>query len=277
MRFSLKLLLLALVAFLGAATAWGQEKIRITGSTTVLPIAQKAAENFMAQTPGLEINVSGTGTGEGLKTLLAGHAEISNASRDLKAKELELARQANQALTKHIVALDCIVVVVNPQNPVADLTLDQLQDIYTGRLKNWKELGGPDWPIVAINRDTSSGTFELWLEKVLKGQRAHPGVQVQPSNGGVAQAVAGNRFAVGYVGLGYLNKDLKPLKVNGQSPSASTAKDGSYPLARELYMFTAGEPRGKVKDFIDFILSADGQRLVEKEGFVTVLPERGPF
>lgn len=267
MRFSIVALLLLL---LGASSAWAQDRIRITGSTTVLPIAQKAAENFMAQTPGVELTVSGTGTGEGLKTILAGHAEISNASRDLKGKEKELAEKANLTLVKHTVALDCIAVVVNPQNPVNNLTLEQIGDIYTGKIKNWKEVGGVDKPIVAINRDASSGTFELWLEKVQLGKRAHPGVQVQPSNGGIAQAVASNRLAIGYVGFGYLNKDLKAVTVNGQAPTAAGAKDGSYPLARELYMFTVGEPGGRIKDFLAYLLGPDGQRLVEKEGFVAI-------
>jgi len=251
---------------LGAASAAG--KVTITGSTTVLPIAQKAAEVFMKKNPDVEISVAGTGSGDGIKAIIDGTADIGNASRDMKDKEVELAKSKGVSPVRHTVALDCIVPVVHPSNPVGDLTLDQLKDIYTGKIKNWKEVGGTDKVIVVISRDSSSGTFEVWNHKVLDKKRVRPDAQLQASNGAVAQAVAGNKYAIGYVGIGYVNQNLKGVKVGGVQASAETAKNGQYPIARELYMFTKGQPGGPVKAFIDFVKSAEGQQIAEAEGFV---------
>jgi len=251
---------------LGAALAAG--KVTITGSTTVLPIAQKAAEVFMKKNPDVEISVAGTGSGDGIKAIIDGTADIGNASRDMKDKEVDLAKSKGVTPVRHTVALDCIVPVVHPSNKVGDLSLEQLKDIYTGKIKNWKEVGGADKVIVVISRDSSSGTFEVWNHKVLDKKRVRPDAQLQASNGAVAQAVAGNKYAIGYVGIGYLNQNLKAVKVAGVQASAETAKNGKYPVARELYMFTKDQPGGPVKAFIDFVKSAEGQEIAEAEGFV---------
>jgi len=262
------ILVAAALLVVGLSPALAVERLTITGSTTVLPIAQKAAEVFMKK---YEVNVSvaGTGSGDGIKSIIDGTAHIGNASRDMKDKEVELAKSKGVNPARHTVALDCIVPVVHPSNPVSDLTIDRLKDIYTGKVKNWKEVGGEDKPIVVISRDSSSGTFEVWNEKVLHKEKVRPDAQMQASNGAVAQAVAGNKFAIGYVGIGYLNPNLRGVKVNGIEASPATAKNMSYPVARALYMFTQGEPTGMAKTFIDFMQGPEGQKIAEEEGFVS--------
>ncbi|MEW5721780.1 MAG: PstS family phosphate ABC transporter substrate-binding protein [Thermodesulfobacteriota bacterium] len=266
---SFKVLVLFL-AVLGLAlgTALAAQQLKMDGSTTVLPIAQKCKEAFEAKHADVNISLSGTGSGDGVKAIIDGTADIGNSSRDLKDKEIKMAEEKGVKIVKHVVALDCIVPVVHPSNPVSDLTMEQLKDIYTGKIKNWKELGGPDKPIAVISRDSSSGTFEYWNEAVLHKEKVRPDAQLQASNGAVAQAVAGNKYALGYVGLGYVNDQLKALTVGGVAAAMATAKDGSYPVSRELYMFTNGEPQGLVKEFLDFIKSAEGQTLAEEAGFV---------
>ena len=264
--FSLVLAVALALALVGGAVA--AEKITMTGSTTVLPIAQKAAEVYMQKNPDVAISVAGTGSGDGIKAIIDGTADIGNASRDMKDKEVKLAESKGVKPVRHVVALDCIVPVVHPSNTVADIPLAKLKDIYTGKIKNWKEVGGEDKVIVVISRDSSSGTFEVWNEKVLDKERVRPDAQLQASNGSVAQAVAGNKYAIGYVGIGYLNDKLKGLSIDGVTASAKTAMDKSYPVARALFMFTKGEPEGQVKKFLDFVKSAEGQDLAEKEGFV---------
>ncbi|WP_449245928.1 PstS family phosphate ABC transporter substrate-binding protein [Desulfarculus baarsii] len=258
------------VMLLGGA-ALAADKISISGSTTVLPIAQKAAEVYMKTNPGAaEISVSGTGSGDGLKALVEGSIDIADSSRAAKDKEIKLADEKGVKLVKHVVALDCIVPVVNPANKVTGLTKAQIKDIYTGAIKNWSEVGGDDGPIVVISRDSSSGTFEVWNELVLHKERVRPDAQLQASNGAVAQAVASNKYAIGYVGIGYLSKDLKGLTVDGVAASSDAARDKSYPVSRELYMYTNGEPTGAVKAFIDFVMGAEGQKIAGEEGFVPV-------
>jgi phosphate transport system substrate-binding protein len=269
-----KLLILGVFLLAGlmlvGGVAQAGKKIVINGSTTVLPIAQKAAEVYMQKNPGLNISVKGTGSGDGIKAIIDGTADIGNSSRDMKSKETKRAEDKGVTPVKHTVALDCIVPVVHPSNPVKNLTLDQLKKIYTGDVKNWKEVGGIDKVIVVISRDSSSGTFEVWNKKVLKKARVRPDAQLQASNGAVASAVAGNKYAIGYVGIGYLNPKLKGLTVEGVAASAKTAMDKSYPVARALYMFTNGEPSGVVKAFLDFVKGPEGQGIAKEEGFVPV-------
>ncbi len=259
---------LACAALLAPAPALAATNITITGSTTVLPIAQKAAEDYMKKHPEVRISVAGTGSGDGIKAVIDSTADIGDASREMKPKEIQRAKKKGVNPKQFVVALDCIVPVVHPGNPVSNMSLDQLNAIYVGKVKNWKQVGGNDKPIVVISRDSSSGTFEVWNHHVLKKARLRPDAQLQASNGAVAQAVAGNKYAIGYVGIGYLNSKLKGLTVNGVKASAKTAMDKSYPIARGLNMYTNGEPKGAVKNFIDYVLSPEGQKIVAEEGFV---------
>jgi phosphate transport system substrate-binding protein len=265
----LKSVLLALALMIApggamvAGAAAAQDKITIGGSTTVLPIAQKEAEVYMNKYPQTIISVSGSGSGDGLKALLDASIDVANSSRGLKPKEVEEASKAGITLVPHVIAFDCIAPVVHPQNPLKEVSLEQLKNIYNGTIKNWKELNGQDNPIVVISRDFSSGTFEIWQEKVLGSDRVRADAQMQSSNGGVVNSVANNKYAIGYVGLGYVSDKLKALVVNGVAASAATAKSGTFPLARELYMFTRNAPSGAVAKFLEFVKSKQGQSIVE--------------
>lgn len=241
----------------------------IKGSTTVLPIAQKVAEAYMQQNPDVKISISGGGSGNGIKALIDGSTDIADSSRFIKDKEVKLAVEKGQYPVPFAVAYDCIVPVVHPSNSVMNLTMDQLKAIYAGEVKNWKDVGGPDSPMVVISRDTSSGTYEVWHEKVMNKERIFPGALLQASNGAIVQAVSKNKNAMGYIGLGYLDKSVKPLMVNGIKGSEETTLNGTYPISRPLFMFTNGWPTGDTLNFINFVLNPEkGQKYVGEAGFV---------
>lgn len=260
--------LLALSCLL-PAQAKAADEIVVNGSTTVLPIMQKVSEAYMAANPNVQIALSGGGSGNGIKALGEKQCDVAMSSRDIKDKERAAAEKKGVKPVRIAVAVDAIVPVVNPENPVKDLSLDQLAAIYSGKVRNWKELGGQDGPIVVISRDTSSGTFESWQELVMKKERVTPAALMQASNGTVVQAVAKNKNAIGYIGLGYLDKSVKGLTVSKVAASAKTALDGEWPIARELYIFTNGDPKGGVKKLVDYLLAADkGQKDVLAVGYV---------
>jgi phosphate transport system substrate-binding protein len=252
---------------MGAGTAFA-ENIVIKGSTTVLPVAQAALEAYMKANPDAKISLSGGGSGEGIKALIDGSTDIANSSREIKSAEVELAKSKGVEPKELAVAIDAIVPIVNPKNRVKGLTIDQLSQIYQGKITNWKEVGGDDLQIVVISRDSSSGTFEAWAEMVLNKAKVTPKAQLQASNGAIVQAISKNKYAIGYIGFGYINKTVKPLTVNGVAASAKTALSKEFPVSRFLYMYTNGEPKGETAKFIKFILSSEGQKLVAKEGFV---------
>lgn len=243
--------------------------IVIKGSTTVLPIAQKVAEAYMKEHPGVKITISGGGSGNGIKALIDGSTDIADSSRFIKSKEVKLAVEKGRYPVPFAVAYDCIVPVVHPDNSVANISMDQLKDIYMGKIKNWKDIGGPDRKIVVISRDTSSGTYEVWHEKMLKKERVFPGALLQASNGAIVQAVSKNKNAVGYIGLGYMDKGVKALTVGGVKGSEETTLNGTYPISRPLYMFTPGWPKGDTLKFINYVIHPEkGQKLVGTIGFV---------
>lgn len=248
--------------------AWAGN-IVIKGSTTVLPIAQKVAEAYMKQNPDVEISISGGGSGNGIKAIIDGSTDIADSSRFIKDKEAKLAMEKGRYPVPFAVAYDCIIPVVHPSNPVKNLSLAQLKAVYKGELKNWKELGGEDRKIVVVSRDTSSGTYEVWENKVMKKERVFPGALLQASNGAVAQAVSKNKNAIGYIGLGYLNDQVKALTVGGIKGSEDTTLNGSFPVSRPLYMFTDGWPKGDTLNFINFVIHPQkGQKHVRDAGFI---------
>jgi len=246
------------------------EDLRIDGSTTVLPIAQKAAEVFMKKNPTIKIFVSGSGSGTGIKALLDGTTHIATSSREAKDKEIAFGKAKKVTLTAHKVALDGIVPIVHPSMKIDNITLEKLRDIYNGKIKRWKELGGPDRPISVVSRDTSSGTYEVWEEKVLKGDKVRPDALLVASSGQGVQTVAKNKYAFGYIGIGYVEKSVKILKVNGGAASANSVRDGSWPIARPLFMYTKGTPSGVIAKFINFMLSKEGQKIVNEVKYVSI-------
>ncbi len=247
-----------------------EKAIVLKGSTTVLPIAQPCAEVFMDQSPNIDISVQGGGSGVGIASLIDGTCDIGNSSRPAKEEEIKTAQEKGVEIYANIIARDAIAVIVNPANQVEELTLDQIKDIYLGKISNWSEIGGKDQAIVVVSRDSASGTFETFNELALKKEKLRPDALMQASNAAVATTVATTRGAIGYVGLGYVTDKVKAIKVNNTLPSKETVNDNSYPLARPLFMYTNGQPEGTIKEFLDFVLGAEGQKLVEENGFLSV-------
>lgn len=254
-------------------------KLVIKGSDTILPLAQAWAEEFMNRNPDVSISVTGGGSGVGISALLDGTCDIANASRDLTPSEAERARKLGIDIYETKVAIDGISIIVNPQNPLKNITLQQLKDIYTGRLKSWKELGGPDIKITPVGRDTPSGTYELFKEKVLGKESYAPSVINTPSNNQIATTVSQDVGAIGYVGVAYAEEFAKIGKVKILAvskdkssppilPTAEKIKSEEYPLYRYLFNYTRGKPTGLAKEYLDFVTSPDGQKIVEKVGYI---------
>ena len=268
MRTIISALLVVSSLFIGAS-AFAAQEIVINGSTTVLPVMQKAGEAFMHNNPSISLSISGSGSSNGIKALTDGLCQVAMSSRDMKAGEIEAAQKKGVEPHRISIAHDAIIPVVHPGNPVENLTVQQLRDIYAGKITNWKEVGGKDATIVVIARDTSSGTYESWGELVMAKERVSPRALQQASNGAVVTAVAQNERALGYIGFGYVNKNVKSLHVDGKtaSPKAVVAKE--WPISRELYLFTTGQPEGAVKQLVDYILDPQkGQKSVEEVGYV---------
>jgi len=246
-------------------------EILVTGSTTVQPIAEKVAKAYMESHRGTTVSVSGGGSGNGIKAIIDGTADIGNASRFIKDQELAMACGKGVYPVPFRIAYDCIIPVVHPGNPVKNLTIEQLKDIYLGKISNWSAVGGSDQPILLISRDTSSGTYEVWEDKVMKKEDVSPGVQLEDSNESVIKAVASEKGAIGYIGLGYLENSVKSVSVNTIKGSETTTLNGTYPISRPLFMFTKGWPSGELLDFLNYVLDpAKGQKLVKSSGFVAL-------
>jgi phosphate transport system substrate-binding protein len=259
---------LALVLAWGAAPVLA-ENLVIKGSTTVLPIAQKVVEAYMKENPEVKISLSGGGSSNGIKALIDASTDVANASRFIKDQEVALAVEKGIYPVPFAIAYDSIIPVVHPSNTLTNITMDQLKAIYIGEITNFKDIGGPDLQIVVCSRDTSSGTYETWEGKVMKKERVTPRAQVMASNGAVAQAVSKNKYAIGYIGIGYLNPGVKALTVNSIEGSEKTTLDGTFPISRPLFMFTNGWPKGETLNFINFVLNPKkGQEHVAASGYV---------
>jgi phosphate transport system substrate-binding protein len=256
---------------------------KIIGSNTVTPLTAVWAEEFMTINPRVNIAVSGPGSGVGIASLINGTTDVAQASRKMKAKEYDQAEGQGVHPYEIQVAMDALSVVVHPSNPISELTIAQLSAIYTDKITNWKEVGGNDAPIVAIARDTNSGTHVFFKEHVVQMQGLDTenkaleygqDVLLLPSTEGGVTEVAKNPNAIFYPGLGYVNDQVKPLAINKKAadaavlPSVETALDGTYPIARPLLYYTNGEPTGIIKDFIDYCLSTEGQAKVLDVGYV---------
>jgi phosphate transport system substrate-binding protein len=263
------ILVLAAVIALASAGVYAKEnKIVLEGSTTVLPIAQAAAESFMNQNPNIELSVRGGGSGVGITSFIEGTCDIANASRAMKDAELQKAVGRGRNPKANVIAMDGIAVIVSLSNSIGSLTKEQVKAIYTGKYSNWSKLGGPDEKLIVISRDSASGTYEAFGTLALAGLKVRRDALIQASNQAIASIVERTPGAIGYVGMGYVSDKVKLVDIGGVIPTKQTVLTGKYPYSRPLYMYTNGVPRGAAKQFIDFILSKDGQALVEKEGFV---------
>lgn len=238
--------------------------LSVSGSTTVTPIMQSVAEVYEAA----DLEVSGTGSGDGITALIDGRADVAMASRKMKDKEKQDASAKGLKPVEVVIARDGIAIVVHPSNPVSGLTLQQVKDIFLGKITNWKQVGGPDRQIVPVTRDSSSGTFEVFEELVMDKEPIVSGAVTQNSNGTVRSAVAESEGAVGYVGLGYVDETLKALAIDGTVPSNDTVNNGSYKIARDLNLYYPEGASQAVLDLVKFILGQDGQKIVADEGFI---------
>jgi phosphate transport system substrate-binding protein len=256
--------------------------IQNKGSDTIVNLALAWAEKYQAEHPDVRISVTGGGSGTGIASLLNKTVDIANASRQIKPEEVSQAKSNGVDPVEHIIARDAIAVIVNPENPVSQLTLQQISDIYSGKIRNWSEVGGENRPIVRLSRETNSGTHVYFLETVLRlGKKDDKTLfstdtLLLPSSEGIVAELRQNPNAIGYDGLGYVPKDLKTIAIAKEDggayvlPSIKTVNDKTYPIARDLYMYTNGEPSGVVKQYLDWILSAEAQKIVADLGFVPV-------
>jgi phosphate transport system substrate-binding protein len=265
---ALAIISVGVLYFTGCSKSSGK-KVVIKGSTTVLPITQKAAEAYKKKQSDVSISIEGSGSGNGIKALLDSSCDIANSSRNIKDKEKAKAKEKGLEVKEITLAYDMIVPIVHPENPVKNLTMDQLKAIYDGSISNWKELGGKDENIVVISRDTSSGTYEVWHKKVMKKADVRKDALLQASNGAVLSSVAENSKAIGYVGYGYVNEQIQPLTVDNIKGTIENGKSGKFPISRALFMYVnSGKISPEANAFVDYLLSEEGQALVKEAGFI---------
>jgi phosphate transport system substrate-binding protein len=253
------------------------------GSDTIVNLALAWAEQYQGDHPDVRISVTGGGSGTGIAALVNGTVDLANASRKIKDEETVEAQSNGVEPVEHIIARDAIAVIVNPNNPVNELTLQQISDIYSGKYTNWQEVGGEDRPLVRLSRETNSGTHVYFLETVLRLGNSEDktlfsmDTLLLPSSEGIISEVRDNPNAIGYDGLGYVPDDLKTIAIANEAggayvlPSIETVNDKTYAIARDLYMYTNGQPTGIVKEYLDWILSDEAQVIVAELGFVPVL------
>lgn len=284
MRNYILFVVIAVLAGAGIAHAGaGKNSIQIKGSDTMVNLAQAWAERYMEENPGDFVAVTGGGSGTGFASLISGTCDIAMSSRDIKDKEMGLARQKGIDPCEIKVALDGLAVVVNPKNPVEKLTIKQLADIFSGRVTNWKEVGGLNQEIVVLSREVNSGTHVYFKEHVLRGgdpagkEEFAPSALMLSSSQAIAEEVAQNQSAIGYYGMGYISPRQKAVSVARDetsayvSPTVANVVSGAYPISRPLFFYSKEKPHGLVKKFVDFALSREGQEIVVKTDFVPIV------
>jgi len=269
-----KIALTIMIGAIAMAFTTMNVSIKIKGSDTVLPVSQKEAEVFMKKNAGANISVVGGGSGVGFAALIDGTTDIAMASRSIKFSEKQKLSDAGKNYKEVKIGFDALSVIVNPQNKISQLTREQLESIFTGKTTNWKEVGGDDMKIVVYSRESSSGTFEFFKEHVLKNKNYMSSIMMMPATGAIVQSVSQTKGAIGYIGLAYIESSVKALKVSYNqgktfvTPSMATAKDKTYPITRPLFYYYLSTSEKKVKPFVDFILSSEGQKILEQVGYV---------
>lgn len=265
------LAIVALASYAIPATA-AQGMVKIKGSDTVLPLAAAWAEAYMKNHPNAMISVTGGGSGVGLASLINGSCDIADASRAAKPKEINQARDRNVVFKATTVAKDGLAIVVHPRNPLSAITTAQLKKLFS-TAQTWKEVGGSATPVIATGRDSSSGTYVFFQDTILGGRRYRQDMLTLPSNNAICQTVSEDLGAVGYVGLAFAKEfakrnKVKIIPVNGVAATDENVKNGKYPLWRPLYCYTNGRASGTIADYLKFVTSSEGQKLVEKVGYV---------
>ncbi len=272
----------ALIFAAPSFAASGKNSIQIKGSDTMVNLGQAWAEKYMEKNPGDFVAVTGGGSGTGFSSLISGTCDIAMSSRNIKEKEIALAKQKGIDPNEIKVALDGLAVVVNPANVVGKLTIDQLAGIFTGRIANWKEVGGRDEKIVVLSREVNSGTHVYFKEHVLRKNDPNskeefaPGALLLSSSQAIADEVAGNSSAIGYYGMGYISARQKSVAIAKDekseyvTPTIENVLNGTYPISRPLFVYTNGSPQGLGRKFIDFALSKEGQDIVLATDFVPI-------
>ncbi len=264
-----KIILLAFSLYTGSLLAQ-----KLKGSDTVLPLAQKEAESYMKKNKSAHVNVTGGGSGVGISSLIDGTTEIAMSSRKIKLSEKMKLTEAGKSTKETIVAYDALAIVVNPANKVSQLTREQLEGIFTGKIKNWKEVGGEDMAIVVYSRESSSGTYDFIKEYIMNNKNYASSVLSMPATGAIVQSISQTKGAIGYVGLAYIEKDVKAISVsfdkgkNYVKPSMATAMNHTYPVVRPLYYYYLATNEKNLKPFVDYCLSTEGQKIVESIGYV---------
>jgi len=282
------LLVLCALMFTSVPSGFAAKNITVKGSDTIVILGQRWAERYMQSHPEAAIQVTGGGSGVGLAALINGTTDIANASRPIKSSEMDKAKQAGYYPEEFKVAMDSLAVVVNKANPINELSLKQLLGIYAGKINNWKEVGGSDAPILRYCRESNSGTYVFFKEHVLKNQDYAPDCQTMPGTSAVANAVSKDAGGIGYGGAAYFTKEpnakILSVKKDDKSEAVNPVKSdgaldyeaawtGRYPIARYLYMYTGFKPKGETKAYLGWILSAEGQKIVEEVGYVPLKTE----
>ncbi|MBD3369091.1 phosphate ABC transporter substrate-binding protein PstS family protein [Candidatus Fermentibacteria bacterium] len=255
---------------LAVLLAWGPagaEDIEVAGSTTVQPLAEKLAEAFEAVNSGVRITVQGGGSSVGVRSAANGTADIGNASREVKDSELA----ENPGLVIHTIARDGISIVTHPDVPVDELSLEEVRQIFAGEITNWSEVGGPDKLITVIAREEGSGTRAAFEDMVMDEELITLQAILLPSNGAVRTTVSTTPDCIGFLSFGYLDPSVKAIAIDGVEATVENAASGVYPVVRPLNMITNGQPSGVVADWLDFIMSGDGQAIVADEGYIPVM------
>lgn len=264
-------LIISLLLLLLPLTAHSQpEAIHIKGSTTIAPVMKQLITAYRLTTPTQPFSMTSTGSGDGAQDLLHGTAEIAMMSRTMTDLELRKSSKAGFEPYQTDIGMDGLIPIVHPDNPVTNLSQEQLHRIFSGQITNWNEVGGSNAPIVAYSRTTHSGSHDIWIVKVLEGTKESPSNILVQSNEEMRSAISRDRNAIGYVGLGFIDPEIKQLALDGIMGGLETIRDGSYPIRRPLCLYTADKPTSNVQHFLDFVLGPVGQKIIERAGFSPV-------
>jgi len=281
-RIGLAILGLVLsAAVINSANSQDKKSLTIKGSDTMVHLVSAWAETYMKENPGIEISVTGGGSGTGIAALINNTTDIASASRNIKEKEIDQAKENNVMPLETKVALDGIAVAVNPNNPVNELTMEQLKKIFTGEVTNWNQVGGNDENIIVLSRESSSGTYLFFMEHVMDKKDYTKSARLMPATSAIVQAITEDKTSIGYIGLGYAEEakgkiKVIPVKKDANSPavkpSVDTVKDGSYPISRGLFLYskTSVSYSGIIREFLNFCLSGEGQKIVVDNGYVSI-------